>query len=208
MFRWSGTDFSTRPHYYAYGLMTKCFRGPATVFEVSCNDPRLRVCALRNSVTESYSIAVISRNVQDVRLALTVKGLSPDLRLRKYVYDPKHPPVNPFGDLRGPAGVVRLRGGKLGVAVAAGTLTVYTTAYHDQAPSPVTNVRVERNAEGQAVVKWDAPPEPDIAYYRVYAGDTQIVSTVATQYTDKQGAEGRQYKVVAVDDSGNTSRER
>ena len=29
LFRWSGTDFSPRPHYYAYGLLTKFFRGPA-----------------------------------------------------------------------------------------------------------------------------------------------------------------------------------
>jgi hypothetical protein len=205
-FRWSGSDFSTRPHYYAYGLMTKYFRGPAIVFEVTGNDPRLRACALRNNVTGSYSIAAVSRNAQDVRLALALKGAAPDLRLRKYVYDPKHPPMNPFGDLQGPVGVIEMKAGKLSDTVAAGTLTVYTTAYQDQPPSPVTNVRVERNAEGQAVVKWDAPPEPDIAYYRVYAEGAQIVSTIATEYTDKQGGEGREYKVVAVDDSGNASR--
>jgi hypothetical protein len=28
-FRWSGADYRTRAHYYAYGLLTKFFRGPA-----------------------------------------------------------------------------------------------------------------------------------------------------------------------------------
>jgi len=204
-FRWSGSDFSTRPHYYAYGLMTKYFRGPATVFEVECNDPYLRICALRNNVTETYSIAVANRCPQDVPFALSLRGRSPDLRFRRYVYNPQNPPLNAFGDLQPPSGVVAMRDGKLTDSLAAGTLTVYTTAYHGQPPSPVTNVRVERNADGHTVVSWDAPPEPDIAYYRVFAGDTQIVSTVATEYVDREAREGAQYRVVAVDDSGNAS---
>jgi hypothetical protein len=203
MFKWSGSDFGTRPHYYAYGLMTKYFRGPASVFGVECNDPYLRLCALQNNVTEAYSVAVINRYPKDVPFALSVHGRSPDLRLRKYVYDPKSPPVNAFGDLQPPTAVVEMRRGKLADSVAAGTLTVYTSAYHDSPPSPVENLRAERNAEGQTVVKWNAPPEPDIAYYRVYAGETQIISTVATEYVDRETREDGKYRVVAVDDSGN-----
>lgn len=205
-FRWSGNDFSTRPHYYAYGLMTKYFRGPATVFEVICNDPRLRVCALRNNVTGSYSVAAINRNTRDVRLALTVTGEPLNQKLRKYVYDPQHPPVNPFGDLQGPVGTVEMKNGRLNDVLTVGTLTVYTTAYEEKPPAPVMNVRVQTNDAGQAVVTWEAPPEPDIAYYRVYAGETQIASTIATEYVDKEGGKRKQYRVIAVDDSGNASR--
>jgi hypothetical protein len=206
MFRWSGSDFGTRPHYYAYGLMTRYFRGPSTVFEVESDDPYLRVCAVQDNVTEAYSIAVVSRYPRDVRVALALGARSPDLRFRKYVYDPARPPVNPFGDLQPPEAVVRMEEGRLRDTIGAGTLTVYTTAWHEHAPSPVTNLRTERTGEGHTMVKWEAPPEPDIAYYRVYAGEEQIVSTVATEHLDRSGIAGRRYRVIAVDDSGNAGR--
>jgi hypothetical protein len=216
-FRWSGTDFSTRPHYYAYGLLTKYFRGPATVFPVDGNDPYLRVAAVRNNTTEAYSIAVISRCATVAPFAVALKGLTVDRPFRKYVYDPKRPPMNAFGDLQPPVGKVRMDDGVLRDSIAPNTIVVYTTAYHEIRPSPVRGVRAEPNAAGGMTVKWDASPEPDICYYRVYAGEradfvpsveNQLVSTIATEHVDRQGGPARQYKVVAVDDSGNASEPR
>ncbi|MGQ9731721.1 MAG: hypothetical protein ACUVX8_10670 [Candidatus Zipacnadales bacterium] len=212
LFKWSGNDFSTRAHYYAYGLLTKYFRGPATVYEVECNDPYLRVCALQNNLTQSWSIAVVSRYPKDVQCVIALDDVNG--RFRKYVYDPQNVPQNPFGDLQGPESTLQLHEGRLKDTLRAGTLTVYTTAYHDQRPSPVRHVRVERTAEDQTRVKWDPLPEPDICYYRVYAAEapdfvpslaTQLVSTVATEYVDNTSVGKRYYKVLAVDQSGNTS---
>ena len=53
-FKWTGDDFSTRAHYYAYGLLTKFFRGPATVFRVNTDDQLLRVAALQHHEKGTY----------------------------------------------------------------------------------------------------------------------------------------------------------
>ena len=44
LFRWTDDgNFATRAPYYAYGLLSKFFRGPAAVCEVRSADPLLRV---------------------------------------------------------------------------------------------------------------------------------------------------------------------
>ena len=71
-------------------------------------------------------------------------------------------------------------------------------------------------AAGRPVISY-AAGEPDFCYYRVYristSGSTletqhQIASTIATSHTDTEAAVGApcEYRVIAVDQSGNASR--
>ena len=217
VFRWSGGDDSTRAHYYAYGLLTKFFRGPATAYKVEANDPRLRVAAVQHHAAKTWSIAVINRNTRAVPLAIAVEGAAPSAAFRKYVYDPNHVPFHPFGDLQDPSGKVSMKDGRLADTVGPLTLTVYTTACDDDPPAPVQGVKVEPAADGKRRLSWQAGGEKDLCYYRVFRWDradftpdvkTQIGSTIATQFTDAQAEPGKEYhyKVLAVDTSGNASR--
>jgi len=215
-FKWSGTDFSTRAHYYAYGLLTRFFRGPATVFKVKCSDPRLRVAALQHHGADSWSVAVVNRNKANVPVAIAVEGKPLNATFRKYVYDPARVPTHPFGDLQGPTGTVAMKAGQLADSVERGSLTVYTTACDDQPPAPVKGLAVEKTPDGKRRLTWRASPEPDLCYYRIYrgfepnfapGGATQVASTIATSFLDENAAPDQtcHYKVLAVDQSGNAS---
>jgi hypothetical protein len=217
VFRWSGSDNSTRAAYYAYGLLTKFFRGPATVYKVDANDPRLRVAAVQHQGAKTWSIAVVNRNTRAVPVAIAVEGASPSASFRKYVYDPNHVPFHPFGDLQDPAGKVAMRDGRLTDTVGPLTLTVYTTAYDDEPPAPVQGLKVEARGDGNRDLSWQASSEKDLCYYRVFRSDradfapdvkTQIGSTIAAHFTDAKAEPGKEYhyKVLAVDTSGNASK--
>lgn len=217
VFRWSGEDHTTRAHYYAYGLLTKFFRGLATVYKVSASDPRLRVAALQHQGSKTWSLAVVNRNRRAVPLAIAVEGASPSASFRKYVYDPNAIPFHPFGDLQDPAGRIAMKDGRLADTVGPLTLTVYTTACDDEPPAPVQGLKVDAAGEGKRRVSWQASTEKDLCYYRVFRSDqadftpdvkTQIASTIATQFMDAKAEAGKtyHYKVLAVDASGNASR--
>ena len=217
VFKWSGGDNSTRDHYYAYGLLTKFFRGPATVCEVTVNDPRLRVAAIQHQGAGTWSLAVVNRNSRAAPLSVTMDGTPFSASFRKYVYDPANIPTNPFGDLQAPARTVDMKDGRLTDTVGPMTLTVYTTAYQDNAPAPVRGLKVEPAADGTRRLTWQASDAPDFCYYRIYRSDqaefvpdarTQIGSTVATTFTDSKGEVGKEYfyRILAVDTSGNASR--
>jgi hypothetical protein len=216
VFRWHGDDCSTRAHYYAYGLLTKFFRGPATAYEVSTNDPRLRVAAIKHHADGTWSIAVVNRNNSPVPVVLQIDGAKPAASFRKYVYDPNNIPSHPFGDLQGPSGKVAMKDGRLADTVGPMTLSVYTTAYDDDLPAPVQGLKVEA-ADGVARrLTWQPCAVPDLCYYRVFRSErpdfspdvrNQIGSTIATTFTDARAEPGKQYqyKVLAVDTSGNAS---
>ena len=216
VFRRSGNDYSTRAHYYAYGLLTKFFRGPATVYQVSVNDPRLRVAAVEHHGTKTWSVAVVNRNSKPVPVSIALGRTAQAATFRKYVYDPRNVPFHPFGDLQGPAGRVAMKDGRLNDTVGPLTLTVYTTAYDDDPPGPVQGLKSEAGVDGKRRLAWQANEDRDFCYYRVCRGEranfaadarSQIGSTLATQFTDGQTEEGREYhyKVLAVDMSGNAS---
>jgi len=216
MFKWTGSDCSTRAHYYAYGLLTKFFRGPATEFRVDCSDPYLRAAAVQHHGAKTYSVAVISRYPGEAPFSLTLESAPPTLALRKYVYDPKRVPQNPFGDLQPPVGKVEMANGRLHDRLGPNTLVVYTTAYDEDPPAPMGGVRVERTPDGKPRAGWQPSPEPDFCYYRVYRSPeaqfvpslaNQIASTVATSFIDEKTEAGApiHYKVLAVDQSGNAS---
>ncbi len=212
-FRWIGSDYSTRAHYYAYGLLTRFFRGPATVFAVGSGDPLVRAAAVRHHDAGTWSVVLLSRRDDDVRIDLAVDHGAPEAPLRKYVYDPEDVPFHPFGDLQQPEGKLALVDGRLSDELAAGTLVVYTTAYDERRPSAVRRLKVEARAEGGNYLTWRPNPEPGLCYYRIHGSavpgfapsvHNQVGTTVATDFTDREPAGACRYKVVAVDRSGNS----
>jgi hypothetical protein len=213
-FKWSDSDYSTRAHYYAYGLLTRFFRGPATVFGTSSDDPLLRVAAIKHHNKNTYSIAIVNRKNEDVLVNISLDGESLSGEFRKYVYDPNNVPWHPFGDLQGPAGKLAMSEGNLTDTVGAGTLTVYTTDYDEQPPAAIDTLKVERDPEGKYHLEWQPSPEPDFCYYRIYRSteadfspskETRIGSTIATEFLDEDAKAGVEYhyKIIAVDQSGN-----
>jgi hypothetical protein len=215
--KWSGSDYSARPTYYAYGLLSKFFRGPATVCRIDAGDPRLRIAAVEHHATKTWSIAVVNRNKSAVSLVLRLDNGPAAAVFRKYVYDPAHPPSHPFGDLPGPAGRVRMQDGRLADRLAATTLTVYTTACHDGLPGPVRGLRVTPTPSGKKRLDWQPNPEADLCYYRIYRAarpeaettvKNQVASTIATSFEDQTADPGAEYayKVIAVDQSGNAGK--
>ncbi|MDQ1328626.1 MAG: hypothetical protein QG641_1911, partial [Candidatus Poribacteria bacterium] len=216
-FKWSGTDYSTRAHYYAYGLLTKFFRGNSTVFRTTCRDKLLRVSAIKHHDKGTYSIAVVNRNNYDIAVNVVLSGERLNAQFRKYVYDPINIPYNQYGDLQEPIGKVTMENGRLTDTVKAGTLTVYTTAYDEQSPTSVENVKVEKTSDGKNLVSWKANTETDFCYYRIFRStksdflpdvDTRIGSTIATDFVDDKAKPDQEYhyKIIAIDQSGNESR--
>jgi len=216
VFRWSKTDYSTRAVYYSYGLLTRFFRGPATVFSITGSDPLLRAAALQHHGAKTYSIAVLNRYKVSAPVTIALSNAPAPAVFRKYVFDSARVPTHPFGDMQPPEGKLALKDGLLADTVAPLSLTVYTTACDDDPPAAVKNVKAEKDAAGQWRVTWQAALKPDLCYYRVHRGTqadivpspaNQIGSTIATELLDEKGGAGEPYyKVVAVDQSGNASK--
>lgn len=213
LFKRSGTDYSTRAHYYAYGLLTRYFRGPAAILDVESDDPRVRAAAVRSKETGGLSIALVNRYDRALPVVVSLDAVDAPIIFRQYVYDPVRVPMNPFGDLQDPEGVVRAEAGELRVTVGANTLMVLTSAYDETPPEPVAELRAE-TADGVTRLSWRASPSADLCYYRVYhvSGTTgplntenQIGSTIATSFADAREGDALpgHYAVVPVDRCGN-----
>ncbi len=207
-FRASGGDRSTRDIYYGYGLLTRYFRGPATAYRMTSDDPRLRAAAVRNR-DDAWSIAVVNRNTHAAPVEITVPELRDSVVMRTYPYDPAKVQHHPFGDLPGPSGHATLRAGTLCDTVGPMSLTVYTSAFDETAPSAVQGVTATSTG-GDVRVSWQPVDVHDLCYYRVYrvTGDAsvQIGSTIATELRDRTPVADARYRVTAVDMSGNESR--
>ncbi|HQK95162.1 MAG TPA: hypothetical protein PLD23_16795 [Armatimonadota bacterium] len=202
-FRWSGDDFSTRAHYYAYGLLTKFLRGPSTILRTEVDDPHVRVAAIEHHGAGTRTIAIVNRYGGDVPVSIAMGDAANGHTFRKYVYDPEHVPRNRFGDLQRPETTVTVRRGTLDDQIGRGTLTVYTTAYDDEPPAAVTGLRIETHTDGSTWAAWDENPAPDLCYYRIFRGDEQIGSTVACRFRVAAGDTADGLRIVAVDQSGN-----
>ena len=229
LFRWMNADAEPRAPYYAYSLMTKFFRGPATVHQVETTDAKVRVTAIQNEETKSWSIAVVNREAQAVAISVALPE-GPDKAFRKYVYDPAHVPVTEDGDLQDPAGKVTVSNSRLTDNVAPISLTVYTTAYTDEAPAAVRNLRVAQPEPGAhregTLLRWDASPEKDVIYYRILftskpsdgsLGSATRRPPTQSSYNERIGSSTQpeffdggptrsmpgEYTVIAVNQSGN-----
>jgi hypothetical protein len=219
VFKWEIDDFTTRPNYYSLGLFTKFLRGPAQVLRVTTQDTLLRVTAVKNITNQSVSVALISRHPEERMIHVNLGGIAGDITFRKYVYDPKDPPFNYFGDLQAHSKEVDVKDQKFSDTVSAHSVVVYTSNYDEVPPSPVAEIQVKAakiENRDRNVISWKANIEEDICYYRIYRSAqedvkispaTQIATTIRTQYIDRKvhGLPTYYYRVVAVDQSGNSS---
>ncbi len=219
VFKWEVDNFTTRPNYYSLGLFTKFLRGPAEVFAINSNDSLLRICALKNVRDNSFSIALVNRNKEGRRLQINTEQIFPETVFRKYEYNPDHPPFNYFGDLQQYSKTVKLENQQLTDTIDAYSVVVYTSCYDDLPPAPVagfkaTPAKIENRDRN--VLSWEPNSENDFCYYRIYrsreeiftiSADNQIATTISTEYIDRNVHNLPQYyyKVVAVDQSGNSS---
>jgi len=126
-FEWEG-ECRPRAHYYAYGLLSRFFRGPARAFAVESDNPLVRAAALKHEADGAWSVAVVNRSPKDEALSVRLEGEDYTARFRKYVYDPADVPRALEGRLQAPAAEAEMAGGCLRDSVGAGSLTVYTTA--------------------------------------------------------------------------------
>lgn len=205
LFKWLTNGSEPRAPYYAYGLLTKFFRGPATVYEVESSDERLRVAAIEQE-NKSWSVALVNRNREPTPILLSLPEGMPSVAFRKYVYDPEHPPKTEDGDLQEPSGKVPMQNRALNDTLGGGTLTVYTTAYDEVSPSPVRDLKVSELPNARKLM-WMPNAEPDFCYYRIYHNNIRIGSTIAAEFVDAGPSRNRpgNYSVIAVDRSGNAS---
>jgi hypothetical protein len=213
VFKWLTNGAATRAFYYSYGLLTKFFRGPGTVFQVEGGEELVRVAALQHDEGKTWSVAVLNRRAQAARISIRLGALQDSAAFRKYVYDPRHVPVTDDGDLQEPEGKVTPSGGKLEDTVEAGTLAIYTTAYDDAVPAAVRGLEVQRIQDtrltgaraGANRLRWTPSAESDLCYYRIYHNGVRIGSTAATEYIDSGPTRNQKgpYAVVAVNRSGN-----
>jgi hypothetical protein len=205
VFRWSGQDHSIRPHYWAWALLTRYFRGPAAVLGTESSEPLVRVAAVRHEAGRTWSVALVNRRGSASPVRLTLEKVPDGTLVRKFVYNPAQVPTNPFGDLPGPAAELTVKDGGLDDTLAATSLTVYTTAFDSKPPAAVKGLTVTTISTGDRKLSWQASTDPDLCYYRVYAGSRQLGSTVATEFLAAADADkgGATFRIVAVDRSGN-----
>ena len=211
LFKWSGTNFDTRGLYYGYGLLTRFFRGPATVYAVKADNPLIRVAAVQHHDAKTWSVAVINRNEKSVPVSIVINGMPINAAFRKYTYNSQNEPFNPFGDMPGPDAKITMSGSTFADSVAPLSITVYTTAYDETPPTKVQQLKLV-SENGKFKITWQQNTESDLCYYRVYKSlrpeflpslRNQIGSTIATEF----GVDNDRYvyKVIAVDKSGNAS---
>lgn len=215
VFKWLTNDGATRAPYYSFGLLTKFFRGPATVYQVKTEEEKLRVLAIQHDQDKTWSIAIINRDSRDVPVKLLLPETTQAAVFRKYVYDPKHVPVTEDGDLQEPSAKGTLHNGVLADTLQAESLAVYTTAYDDTPPAPVRGLEVTRIRDtrspgasaGASRLRWTPNTEPDLCYYRIYHRGVRIGSTVVTEFIDAGPGNDHSdgYSIVAVDRSANAS---
>jgi hypothetical protein len=215
LFQWMKNDAAVRAPYYAYGLMTKFFHGPARVYESVSADPRIRTGVAQQRETGRWSVAIINRADSDMEVAVQLPSEAGNVVLRKYVYDVRAVPRTDDGDLQDPVGKVTLKAGRFSDRVNALSLTVYTGYCDDEAPAPVEGLRAERiryapgglEEMGAQRLTWAPSRSSDVIYYRVFYGGQRIASTVSPQYIDGDARRsvGQKYSVIAVDSSSNAS---
>ncbi|MBR9998522.1 MAG: hypothetical protein KFF73_06095 [Cyclobacteriaceae bacterium] len=219
VFKWYFDDHTTKPNYYAVGLLTRFFRGPAEVYQVNTSDTLLRVCAIKNLENGSHSVAIVNRNREPRYVKFEMNATSEEKPFRKYIYDPEDVPFNYFGDMQGPSKKVFLKDRAFSDSIPAYSLVVYTTFYDEEPPAPVkglTIVRKEVDQREAEVLTWESNQEEDLCYYRIYRSidenveiipRNEIGTTVSNEYADKRirNLPRFHYRVLAVDKSGNTS---
>jgi hypothetical protein len=216
LFQYMKNGGLVRAPYYSYGMMSKYFRGPATVYEASSSDSAIRAGIARHRETGRWSVAVISRAASPVAVSVKLPAGAGDLALRKYVYEVASPPKTEDGDLQPHSAVVRATNGSFRDTVAPLSFNIYTGYYDDDPPAPAADLKAQlvsyapgglQEMRAQKLT-WTPSPSSDVIYYRILYDGRRIGSAVSPEFTDGdvRRAAGHKYSVVAVDSSGNAAR--
>ncbi len=207
VFQWRNGSYVPRDPYYAYGLMTRWFRGVSSVCAVKTEDPLLRVAAVKHK--NGWSFAVVNRNHTPVSVHIQMNGLPLTAKFRRYLYNPGHLIQNRFGDLQPPSAVVSMRHGILIDAIGANCLVVYTSDYQSTPPASPEELAVGK-VKGKAYLTWKEGPA---LYYRIYRGVSsaaateEIGVTIVNHFTDTAPSPSELcYQVRTVDRWDNISR--
>jgi hypothetical protein len=221
LYRWEVDNYTTKPSYYCLGLLTKFFRGPSEAYEVVASDTLLRMAAIKNLNNGAVSLVVINRNEKAKKLEINTGALPGTKAFRKYLYDPSDVPFNYFGDLQNYTRKINAGKGILSDTIPALSMVVYTTNYDEEVPAKVKGLQVEKKKidnRDREVLTWEPNGEKDFCYYRIYRSEKpeveisprrQIASTISNSYIDISVHNMPQYyyRVIAVDQSGNSSDE-
>jgi hypothetical protein len=187
---------SCREAHYSHGLLSKFFRGPATVFRTTTPGPDVVASFVVHGATAS--LAVI--NLATTPLAAPVVQLpagAPNLTtFYRYTVEAAHPPLNPPGDLPGPVGTIHVTPGGGGwqlidsTSISARSLTIYTSISAARAGDSVVYAVAPptscRYLEGSSSLVWQ--PVEEAKYYRVVgaqggdARQTHVWSTTARTF--------------------------
>jgi hypothetical protein len=200
--RWSQGDHSTRDLHYGLALLTRYFRGPAKVLQSKSSDAKLRTAVVQQK-SGAVSVVVVNRYPAKAPVGVEL-GLQLEKPLRKFVFNPAKPPQHPFGDLPPANALIKAQNGSFEDELPPNSFVVYTTDYEDRLPAEVKEVRVESKG-GKRIARWAPATDTDHCYYRVFSGNEQVGSTVATSLALPKNAAGK-ITVKAVDTSGNVSR--
>jgi hypothetical protein len=104
---------------------------------------------------------------------ITLESTLFNKNLRVYEFDPNNVPYNKFGDLQGVCATVPAENPVY--TLKPNSITFFTTDYQvKSAPVEAKGVTVQ-----DGTLTWEPVSDPNHCYYRIYAGDTQIASTVA-----------------------------
>lgn len=220
LYHWEIDNYTTKPSYYCLGLLTKFFRGPSEAYEVVSSDSLIRIAVVKNKENGSVSMAVINRNDLPTKIKINMGALPGDKPFRKYLYDPENVPFNYFADLQGPSGKIALKNNNLQDVIPPQSLVVYTTCYDEQPPADIKGLQVERKKDegrDRAFLTWEPNTEKDFCYYRIYRSEKpdveistrkEIGTTISNTFKDisVHGMPQYYYHIVAVDQSGNTSK--
>jgi hypothetical protein len=128
LFEWDYCGNLVRAPYYAVGLLTRYFRGPATRLEVRSDDPLVRAAAVRQDGSGTWSIAVLNRHAEPCRVNLVFADAGPEGTLRRYHYDPSYVRSTEHGNLQDPVGWGPIAPGGLEDELPATSLGVYTSS--------------------------------------------------------------------------------
>ncbi len=220
LYHWEIDNYTTKPSYYCLGLLTKFFRGPSEAYEVTSSDSLIRTAIVKNKENGSISLAVINRHDMPAKIRIKMGTLSVDKPFRKYLYDPENVPFNYFGDLQDPSGTVSLSNNSISDLIPPQSLAIYTTSYDEDPPAEIKGLKIEKmkeNGRERTLLTWEPSTEKDLCYYRIYRSEKpdveisprkEIGTTIASSFLDISVHDMPEYfyHVVAVDQSGNTSK--
>lgn len=206
-------NYRIRSEHYAYSLLTRYICSGAKVFETYTGDPLIRSLAVYNS-DQTLTLALVNRGTSTSNITFKLNNSNIKV-VKKFVYDPLNIPNMIAGDMQKSEKTISVKNGVFTDNVKEGVFVIYTSDVDETEPAAVTGVTVSKNNNGN-LISWQENTETDIAYYRIYRGDSpefvtklnnQINSTIGTTYLDTAtNLLGNVfYKIKAVDRHGNES---